>query len=121
MFSVANNSVEPVTLTLLDDDIHGNLNGKGTCATGGTIAVSGTYTCSFTATLAGDAEESEKDTVTAQAKDDENNTATDTDDATVTFLDVNPTIAVVKTACSDDHQRAGRPGHVSASSVQNNT
>lgn len=33
-------SVESVTLTGLSDDVHGNLNGQGTCVTGGAIAVS---------------------------------------------------------------------------------
>jgi len=38
---VTNNSQESVTLASLTDDVYGNLNGQGTCATGGTITAGG--------------------------------------------------------------------------------
>lgn len=95
---VTNNSVEPVWLTSLVDDIHGDLDGQGTCATGGMIAVGATYTCEFTASVAGEAGDSETDTVTAIAFDNEENQATDSDDATVEITDLLPAITVVKTA-----------------------
>ena len=95
---VHNTSGFAVTLTTLTDNVHGNLNGKGTCATGGTIAAGGHYTCSFLATVSGNAGDSETDVVTSTVQDSYGQTATDTDDATVTVTDVKPTISVVKTA-----------------------
>ncbi|HEY3208338.1 MAG TPA: S8 family serine peptidase, partial [Actinomycetota bacterium] len=97
---VKNTSVatDPVTLTSLTDSIHGDLNGQGSCATGGTIAPGTTYSCSFTATVSGNAGESETDVVTANVKDDENTAASGQDDATVTVTNVDPSITVTKTA-----------------------
>ena len=98
---VANTSVEAVTLSSLVDDVHGDLNGRGTCAVPQTIPVGGTYWCSFTATVSGNAGDSEADTVTAQAEDDEGNVASDDAGATVTFTDVEPGVEVSKTAAPD--------------------
>ena len=95
---VTNNSAEAVTLTTLSDDKFGNLNGKGTCATGGSIAPSANYSCTFTAHIAGNAGTTHKNTVTATVTDDDGTSASKSDDATVTFTDVLPTVTVVKTA-----------------------
>ena len=94
---VTNTSIEDVKITSLVDDQFGNLNGTGTCATGSTLAPGGTYTCTFTGTVSGNAGLSHTNVVTAKAVDDEGNQATDDDDATVTLTDVKPTIAVDKT------------------------
>jgi hypothetical protein len=104
---VDNDSVaDPLTLTSLTDDIHGDLDGQGTCATGGTIAVGGSYNCSFTAVVDGAAFSSETDTVTAVGVDDEfvddattpANKVTASDSATVTILDDVAMIELIKTA-----------------------
>jgi hypothetical protein len=97
--TVTNNNAEDVTLTSLTDDVFLNLNGKGDCATGGTIAGSGgTYSCSFTETLLGDASGPDHtNTVTATASDDDGNSDTATDSATVGFDDVLPDITLTKT------------------------
>ncbi|MEW6153393.1 MAG: hypothetical protein AB1673_05295 [Actinomycetota bacterium] len=96
---VTNTSIEPVTLTTLTDDIYGNLNGQGTCATGGVIAANGgTYSCSFPGDFFGGAGDIQTDVVTAVAVDDEGNQATDSDDATVSILNVVPQIVVTKDA-----------------------
>src|SRR4029079_8668454 len=98
---VKNTSVssDPVTLTSLNDSVYGDLNGTGTCATGGSPIASGaTYTCSFTKTVSGKAGPTPTKTVTAHAKDDENNDTSNTGSATVTVDDVAPTIDVTKTA-----------------------
>ncbi|MCG8462795.1 MAG: choice-of-anchor D domain-containing protein, partial [Holophagales bacterium] len=87
-----------VDLAGLVDDIHGDLNGQGTCAVPRTVATGGFYECSFTATVNGNAGESETDTVTATASDDEGNTAQASDTATVTITDVLPSIGMTKTA-----------------------
>ncbi len=80
--TVFNTSIEPITLFFLEDDIHGPLAGQGSCSLPQAIAVGGSYTCAFTVTVV-PGEEGETDTVTGQANDDEGNTATDSDTATV--------------------------------------
>jgi hypothetical protein len=94
---VTNNSFEPVTLTSLTDNVYGGLTGKGTCATGGTIAAGASYTCHFTGAVAGEPG-AYTDTVTAVATDNDGSTDTKTATATVTLTDVKPTITVTKTA-----------------------
>ena len=84
-FTVTNQSVEPVVLTELKDDVFGNLDGRGTCDVPQTLAVGGSYSCQFTTWLSGDAGETHVNTVTATANDNEGNVATATDDATVAF------------------------------------
>jgi hypothetical protein len=97
---VTNNSVEAVTLSSLTDDIYGNLNGQGTCATGGSIpANGGTYSCSFTKTVSGSGGTSQTDTVTATAQDDEGNSDSASDDATVNILTQTGRIAPTGTTC----------------------
>ncbi|HEX6576711.1 MAG TPA: hypothetical protein VF042_17205 [Gemmatimonadaceae bacterium] len=99
---VRNTSPIPVTLTSLNDDKFGDLAGKGTCdGTGnkfGSIAVSGTYSCSFSGTLAAsNAGQAHVNEVTASASSDVG-TATATDTARVVYSDVLPDISVVKSA-----------------------
>jgi len=84
--SVTNLSPETASLFSLSDDKFGNLNGVGTCATGGMIAGNGTYTCSFTKTLTGAPGATHTNIVTAVAKDDEGNSVTKTASATVSFV-----------------------------------
>jgi uncharacterized repeat protein (TIGR01451 family) len=95
---VTNTSLEPVTLTNLVDDIHGNLNGQGTLVVPQTIPAGDFYQGTFTVTLSGDAGDSETDIVSATVQDNDGNSVTETDDATVTFTDVLPSITVQKTA-----------------------
>ena len=96
--TVHNDSVEPVKLLTLVDNVYGDLGGVGTCDTGGTIAVGGHYTCSFSKDFTGDAGASQTDTVTATAADDEDGRTSATDAATVTLTNRPPTVAVGKTA-----------------------
>ena len=93
---VNNTSVEPVTLTTLNDNVYLDLDGQGTCTIPQVIAVGGNYTCSFTATVSGNATDTTTNTLTASADDDEGNTATDTDSSTVTVTDVLPSVTVTK-------------------------
>ena len=99
---VTNTSSIPVTLTSLIDDRFGNLSGKGTCNGAGnlygSIAVSGTYSCSFTGTLAAsDSGQVHVNEVTASVTSDVG-PATAKDTAKVTYTDVLPDISVVKSA-----------------------
>ena len=97
---VQNNSgtSDPVTITSLTDNIHGNLNGQGTCSVPQTIQPGASYTCAFPAQVNGIAGYSETDTVTASGTDDEGTPVSAKDDATVTVVNVLPVIAVIKTA-----------------------
>jgi hypothetical protein len=82
---VTNNSLEAATLDSLNDDVYGDLNGMGTCAVPQGLAPSGqagdSYSCSFSAYISGVADH--KNIVTAVASDNDGNSDTATDDATV--------------------------------------
>jgi len=104
---VTNTSEEAVTLTSLLDDVHGDLNGQGTCSVEQEIAAGEYYECSFSAGVIGDAGDSETDTVTATAEDGEGNEVEAEDDATVTITDVPSEIEVDKTA---DPTEVAEPG-----------
>lgn len=93
--TVTNTGTEALTLTSLTDSVYGNLNGQGTCVTGGTIAVSGTYACSYQAEITGVAGASQTNTVTARATDDAPNEVSDSDSAAVV---VTPRLGVGNTA-----------------------
>jgi hypothetical protein len=63
---ITNTSNASETLLTLVDDVYGNLNGRGSCATTGTLAASGgTYACSFSGNFTGNPGDSQTDTVTA--------------------------------------------------------
>ena len=101
---MTNTSVEPVTLTSLDDDIYGDVTvvaGDLTdtdCVLPQTLAVGGSYSCTFTGTFTGVPGASQTDIVTAQAEDDEGNPATASAQATVRLTDVPSSIVVTKDA-----------------------
>jgi uncharacterized repeat protein (TIGR01451 family) len=100
--TVYNNNDEPVTLDSLIDDQFGDLNGQGDCSVPQALDAYGYpgdwYSCSFIVSLSGEAGGSHTNTVTASASDNDGNTTTDEDPATVTFMDVLPEIGIVKTA-----------------------
>ena len=99
VISVSNDSaVEAVTLTSLVDDVLGDLDGQGDCVVPQVIAAGGTYSCSIPQTLLGNAGDSESDTLTAAAEDDEGNPGSATDGATFTITDVPPTFTLQKSA-----------------------
>lgn len=90
---------DPITLDTLTDTDFGNLALLGNCATGGTIALGTTYTCSFTKTiLGGFGDTAHMNTVTATASDDEGDSDTATGSATVSFTDLPSVIKLIKTA-----------------------
>ena len=91
-------AVDSVTLDSLTDSVYGDLNGQGDCAVPQTISAGGYYACSFSATVSGNAGDSETDVVTADATDDDGNPLSASDDATVTIVDVPSSIEVTKTA-----------------------
>jgi hypothetical protein len=98
-YTVTNNSAEAATITVLADDKFGTLAGDADCKVGTTLAAGAT--CTFAATFAvpaGDSPGSHTDVFSATASDDDGNTDTATDDATVAYTDVLPDISVTKTA-----------------------
>jgi hypothetical protein len=108
--AVTNTGIDPNNDVTLDDpnglldDIYGDITQvqgdivSTTCSVPQTITPGGTYTCSFTANVAGEGGDSETDTVTASGEDDNGNDISGSDDATVGIIDVLPAISVVKTA-----------------------
>jgi uncharacterized repeat protein (TIGR01451 family) len=95
-----NSTVDVVTISSLTDDKFGNLSGKGNCAVPQAINPGGTYSCTFSATLSGNAGDSHVNTVTASGLDDDNDPVRDSGSATVNFLDVLPAATLTKTAKS---------------------
>jgi hypothetical protein len=91
---VTNLGKENVSLFSLTDDKFGDLNGVGTCTTGGTILGSATgtlyYECKFTKTISGAAGTSHINEVTAVAKDNESPQNSDTKKASATVSFVSP-------------------------------
>ncbi len=93
-------ATDPVTLTSLVDTVYGDLNGRGSCATGGVIASGDSYECTLNESHTGVAGDTFPNTVTAQAQDDEGETAQDSDDALVAIeaVQLAPAIEIFKTA-----------------------
>jgi uncharacterized repeat protein (TIGR01451 family) len=87
--TVVNTSREAITLTKLTDSIFADLSGQGTCSTPQALAADGgSYHCTFSQLLEGDIETPHENTVTGEAADDDGNTATAKDSATVAFTNV---------------------------------
>ena len=112
-------TIDAVTLNSLTDSIYGDLNGQGTCTVPQTIAAGGSYTCSFTAVVSGNARDVHTNVVTAAGVDDDGQAVGDTDDETVTINDVSSSIEVVKTANPTTVNEPG--GNVTFSFVVRNT
>jgi hypothetical protein len=100
---VENNDVEAITILSLIDDVYGDVTDVGnsslvstTCQLG-TIPAAGVYRCSFQTEIYGEPG-SYTDRVEATVRDNEGNTVRDSDDATVTVIDILPAIQVRKTA-----------------------
>jgi Mg-chelatase subunit ChlD len=79
-----------VSIDTLSDSIYGNLAGQGDCAVPQIIAAGGSYTCSITVEVTGNAGFTETNVVTASGRDEHGNPVSDTDDETVTIGDLPP-------------------------------
>ncbi len=73
--TVINDSVEPVTLQTIPDDVYGDLDGQGTCRLPQTLTANGGfYTCTFRGAVTGSAADSPyTDTFTPTVIDNEGN------------------------------------------------
>jgi hypothetical protein len=100
---ITNNSLEDATIDSLVDDVF-DLTARCPDAVGTVLASGETYTCTFTEFVAGDHESgiSHENTATVTASDDDGNTATASDDATVDFTDVTAVIDVEKYVSVDN-------------------
>lgn len=96
--SVKNEAPEVFSLTALNDDRFGNLNGVGDCVVPQLIASGATYSCSFVKFLASDNLVTHTNIATASGADPEQHPASASDDASVTFTDVLPDISMTKLA-----------------------
>ncbi|OGC80552.1 hypothetical protein A3K01_03350, partial [candidate division WWE3 bacterium RIFOXYD1_FULL_43_17] len=97
-FTVKNTGPEDVILTSLTDTVFNNLDGVGDCSVPQTILMGGSYTCEYTLNISSDSLADHYNVVTAVAEDDDGTTDSATDDETVTFEDVAPSIRITKTA-----------------------
>jgi hypothetical protein len=78
---------EALVVDALVDDVHGDLDGRGTCSVPQTLEGGASYACSFSARVAGGGNYVETDIVTASAHDDEGNSVLGSDAASVTIVD----------------------------------
>ncbi|MCB1609195.1 MAG: hypothetical protein KDI71_19705, partial [Xanthomonadales bacterium] len=121
-FSVQVNNtsaVDSITINSLIDDIHGDLNGQGTCAVPQVIPAGGSYSCAFSATVTGNAGDTEIDTITAAGTDDDANPISANGSATVTINDLPASMNLVKVATPTSVDEPG--GSVSFAVQVNNT
>ncbi|MCA1683979.1 MAG: hypothetical protein LC708_02475, partial [Actinobacteria bacterium] len=96
-------AVEPVTITALTDNIYGDLATRPGSTCGALINTTlapgaSSAPCTFTGPFTGVGGDRQTDVVTATAVDDDGQTVTATDDATVELIGQPPTVTIVKTA-----------------------
>jgi hypothetical protein len=88
--------VDEVVLESLVDNVHGDLNGKGTCSVPVTLQSAEAYSCSFTEGVTGLAGDNEIDTITARGTDDDGSSVSDYDSSEVKITESQPTLKVFK-------------------------
>ena len=100
-------TVEPVKLTSLVDVPYGDLNGQGSCVTGGWIAPGAFYSCTFVQFVEGNFRDEKEDTATAIVEDNEGNTDEAFAKWTVTITNSPSDILLIKDA---DKANIDEPG-----------
>jgi uncharacterized repeat protein (TIGR01451 family) len=96
---ISNNSFgDSVTINTLTDNIHGDLNGRGTCSVPAPIGPGSAYTCAFSANVMGDVGDTEISIVTASGLDDDGAVVSNTGLAIVQIIDSPSSINVTETA-----------------------
>ncbi|MEH6610950.1 MAG: hypothetical protein V7696_16400 [Halioglobus sp.] len=96
---VNTSQADTVTLESLIDNVHGDLNGQGTCRMPQQLFLGrDPYRCDFTVFVGGSAGDQETNTVTALGTDDDGLEVEDTDQADVAILGISPTITALKVA-----------------------
>ena len=98
-FTVRNSGPVSVTLTALQDSVYGSLGGDADCQLATILEAGAACQFAITRPVAGDAGGPDHvNTFTAKAVDDDDNEVQDDDDASVSFIDVLPSLLVTKTA-----------------------
>ncbi len=119
---VVNNlsTVDEVTIDTLDDDLLNDLTlvPGSTCVVPQVIAAGGSYDCSVTVDVSGNAGEVITNVAIASGLDDDGNPVSDDDNAVVTVNDVPAAIEILKSATPDNVDEPG--GSVTYSFVVNN-
>ncbi|HSM32841.1 MAG TPA: hypothetical protein VK987_02020, partial [Anaerolineae bacterium] len=106
--SITNTSANAATLTLLEDDVQGDLDGVGDCTTGGGIDAGGVYGCTYQAAFAGPVGSTDVRSVTAQLTDDVDATiATASSPVGVSITDVPSSIVLTKVASPTELDEPG--------------
>jgi hypothetical protein len=96
-------TVDLITINTLNDAPYGDITyvhddiESTTCSVSQPISAGGSYSCSFEGSVTGNAGEIQPDTVTASGADDDGTPVSDSDDATVTILNVDPAASLTKT------------------------
>ena len=102
LVTIQNDSAEPVTIDSISDSVEGapGVAAGGTCAAliGTTLAAQTGTSCTFTMGVAGNAGDTVDDVVTVGASDDDGNSTSDTDAASVAITNLASSINVTKTA-----------------------
>ncbi|MGE0228744.1 MAG: hypothetical protein AB7U23_09565 [Dehalococcoidia bacterium] len=110
-FTVTNTGPVAVTITSLNDDTFGALTGDADCQVGTTLGVGAS--CSFDATFevpAGSAQSTHTNTFTAVVTDESDQTATDDDPHTITYVETPaPSVLVDKTSVTTTLPTGGGP------------
>jgi len=107
-FTVKNTSKESVTITSLSDSVFGVLTGSDSCKVGTSLAPDAECSFTLTKTISGDYGTDHVNVFTAVVKDNDNTTATASDDETITFENVAPTLEVTKTVDDDSIPETGQ-------------
>ncbi len=119
-FAVNNTSaVDSVSIASLIDSIYGDLNGQGDCSVPQTIAAGGSYSCSITETVSGNAGDVINNVLTVAGTDDDGNPVGGSDEADVTINDVPSSILTTKSASPTSVPETG--GDVTFTIVVQNT
>ncbi len=84
--TLTNTAVETLTLTSLNDDRFGDLDGQGDCQTDQEIPLEGLFSCVYSGLVQGDAGDSFENAVTATVRDNDGNAVSQTITATVTIV-----------------------------------
>ncbi|MCA1684070.1 MAG: PKD domain-containing protein, partial [Actinobacteria bacterium] len=117
---VTNNSVKPVTVINIVDNVYGDINGRGTCVIGTVLAAGGTYSCSFPGVFNGVGGQTQTDTVTVTAVDSTGTQASATDNAIAAITTVaSPSITVQKSVTPSNLPNPG--GTFTFTATVNNT
>jgi hypothetical protein len=95
----------PIVVTTLTDTKFGNLDGMGSCDLSPPVVIApgDDYTCAFQKDLAGNAKDIHVNTVAATAVDDDGNKVSASDDAAVTFTEVEKTARPTAVPEPDGH------------------